>query len=76
MTPQLEDLVGSKMASGLYTLASEVVHEALRLMDEQDRLRARGPKAIGKLSPNTNSPVDCLCLAKSWATGPARPAAA
>lgn len=28
------------MASGLYTSASEVVREALRLMDEQDRLRA------------------------------------
>ena len=27
------------MASGLYTSASEVVREALRLMDEQDRLR-------------------------------------
>ena len=27
------------MASGLYTSASEVVREALHLMDEQDRLR-------------------------------------
>ena len=40
LTPPLEDLVRSKVASGLYTSASEVVHEALRLMDEQDRLRA------------------------------------
>lgn len=39
LTPQLEDLVRSKVASGLYTSASEVVREALRLMDEQDRLR-------------------------------------
>ncbi len=25
-------------------------------------------------APDTNSPVDCLCLASGWATGPARPA--
>ena len=40
LTPQLEDLVRRKVASGLYTSASEVVREALRLMDEQDHLRA------------------------------------
>ena len=37
--PQLEERVRSKVASGPYTSASEVVREALRLMDEQDRLR-------------------------------------
>lgn len=40
LTPQLEELVRSKVASGMYTSASEVVREALRLMDEQDRLRS------------------------------------
>ncbi len=39
LTPQLEELVRSKVASGMYTSASEVVREALRLLDEQDRLR-------------------------------------
>jgi antitoxin ParD1/3/4 len=39
LTPQLEDLVRAKVSSGLYTSASEVVREALRLMQEQDRLR-------------------------------------
>ena len=39
LTPQLEELVRSKVSSGLYTSASEVVREALRLMEEQDRLR-------------------------------------
>lgn len=39
LTPQLEDLVRSKVNSGLYTSASEVVREALRLLEEQDRLR-------------------------------------
>ena len=39
LTPQLEDLVRAKVNSGQYTSASEVVREALRLMQEQDRLR-------------------------------------
>lgn len=39
LTPQLEDLVRQKVASGRYTSASEVVREALRLMQEQDELR-------------------------------------
>lgn len=40
LTPQLEQLVREKVSSGLYNSASEVVREALRLMDAQDRLRA------------------------------------
>ena len=39
LTPHLEEMVRSKVDSGLYTSASEVVREALRLMDEQDRLK-------------------------------------
>lgn len=37
LTPQLELLVKEKVASGLYNSASEVVREALRLMEAQDR---------------------------------------
>jgi antitoxin ParD1/3/4 len=40
LTPQLEALVRQKVESGLYGSASEVVREALRLLEEQDRLRA------------------------------------
>jgi antitoxin ParD1/3/4 len=40
LTPQLEEMIRQKVASGLYTSASEVVREALRLMEEQDRMRA------------------------------------
>jgi antitoxin ParD1/3/4 len=40
LTPQLEEMVRQKVASGLYTMASEVVREALRLMDAKDRLQA------------------------------------
>lgn len=39
LTPQLEQLVRQKVSSGRYTSASEVVREALRLMEDQDRLR-------------------------------------
>lgn len=39
LTPQLEELVQRKVESGLYGSASEVVREALRLLDEHDRLR-------------------------------------
>jgi antitoxin ParD1/3/4 len=40
LTPQLEEMVRQKVTSGLYTSASEVVREALRLMDEKDRLQS------------------------------------
>ncbi|SFM30132.1 MULTISPECIES: type II toxin-antitoxin system ParD family antitoxin [Rugamonas] len=40
LTPQLEEMVRQKVVSGLYTSASEVVREALRLMEEKDQLRA------------------------------------
>ena len=39
LTPQLEDMIRKKVASGLYNSASEVVREASRLMEEQDRRR-------------------------------------
>ena len=39
LTPQLEALIKKKLKSGLYNSASEVVREALRLLDEHDRLK-------------------------------------
>jgi len=40
LTPQLEEFVAGKVESGLYNSASEVVREALRLLEEHDRSRA------------------------------------
>jgi antitoxin ParD1/3/4 len=39
LTAHLEELIKKKVSSGLYNSASEVVREALRLLEEQDRLR-------------------------------------
>ncbi len=40
LTPQLEKLVRQKVDSGRYNSASEVVREALRLMERQNELYA------------------------------------
>ncbi len=40
ITPELEKFVASKVESGRYTSASEVVREALRLLEEQDQARS------------------------------------
>lgn len=41
LTPQLENLVQARIASGMYSSASEVVREALRLLEEYDLIRAK-----------------------------------
>jgi antitoxin ParD1/3/4 len=40
LTPELEELIHRKVESGLYLSASEVVREALRLLEERDRVNA------------------------------------
>ncbi len=40
LTPELENFVQNKETSGRYTSASEVVREALRLLEDQDQNRA------------------------------------
>lgn len=39
LTPELEELIHEKVRSGMYLSASEVVREALRLLEERDELR-------------------------------------
>ena len=39
LTPQLEEFVKRKVESGLYHSSSEVIREALRLLEERDRFQ-------------------------------------
>jgi antitoxin ParD1/3/4 len=39
LTPELEALIQARVRSGRYTSASEVVREALRLLEDRDELR-------------------------------------
>lgn len=48
LTPELEKFVAVKVDSGRYTSASEVVREALRLLEEHDRSRGAQIAAFNK----------------------------
>ena len=68
LTPELEELVNEKVASGLYDDASEVVRDALRLMDRQDAVyklkleRLRELLIQGEQSGDFTGPMeDLLC---------------
>lgn len=65
LTPQLEEMVRQKVDSGLYSSASEVVGEALRLMEEKDQLEA------AKLDQLRNDVQDGLNSGPSAAWDPA-----
>lgn len=38
LTPELEDLINTKVQSGMYHSASEVIREGLRLLKERDEI--------------------------------------
>lgn len=46
LTPHLESLVKTKVESGLYNSASEVMREALRLLEERDQLNTLRLEAL------------------------------
>ena len=39
LNPHFEELIKNKVESGLYNSASEVIREALRLLEERDQVR-------------------------------------
>lgn len=48
LTPQLEGYIKQKVEKGMYNSASEVVREALRLLEERDALQAMKLEALRK----------------------------
>ena len=46
LTPRLEALVKEKVESGLYNSSSEVIREALRLLEEKDKTRDTKREAL------------------------------
>lgn len=46
LTPELEKFIESKVESGRYTSASEVVREALRLLEKKDQHEAERAEAL------------------------------
>ncbi len=48
LTPELDNFIAEKVASGFYSSASEVIRESLRLLKEQDELRRRRIEELRK----------------------------
>ncbi len=78
LTPELEKLVAERVASGQYASASEVVREALRLLDERDQLthlRHEVRLGLHQLDQGRADPFDNRALARIKKEGRKRLAA-
>jgi len=70
LTPELEDYVATKVSSGRYRSASEVLREALRLHEEHDRLHAlrmrdleaRVAAGVAQLDRGASKPLDVASI--------------
>ena len=58
LTPELEKFVSAKVNTGRYNSASEVVREALRLLEENDRVRAQQLKEFNQELGNRLASLD------------------
>lgn len=77
LTPELEKLVSKKVASGRYGSASEVVREALRLLEDRDHeqqvrlgeLRAAVAEGARQLDAGRRAPFDQDAVARVRSAG-------
>ncbi len=75
LTPQLEELVRSKVESGRYGSASEVMREALRLLEERDRVQILRHEALKAeiqkgLASGVATPLDMAAGGRALPCGP------
>jgi antitoxin ParD1/3/4 len=58
LTPELEQFVQSRVASGRYQTASEVIREGLRLLEERERARETALEELrAQLGAGSNRPT-------------------
>jgi antitoxin ParD1/3/4 len=80
LTPQLEKLVQDRVKSGRYTSASEVIREALRLMETHDRALDQGlaqlqsdvQEGLRDLEAGRSSPFDDAAVERIKRAGRAK----
>ena len=79
LTPQLEKLVQDRVKSGLYSSASEVLREALRLLESRDRaaeglarLRADVDAGLKELDEGKSKPFDAEAVERIKRDGRAK----
>ena len=79
LTPELEKIVAERVASGRYASASEVIREALRLLDERDQLnqlRQDVRRGLEQLDQGRHQPFDYKAVERIKRQGRQRVAAA
>lgn len=83
LTPHLEKIVHDRVKSGRYASASEVIREALRLLDARDRsqdpdlaqLRADVSAGLEQLDAGKSRPFDAAAVSRVTQAGKAKLAA-